>query len=140
MFLLLMGDQVLDEAALRALLAGAVRRRWSTPARTPQSLAKVPGLSSRSAGSSPSARVGSRAQGAGAGSAGGLVFFPVGPRRRWGATRGGRGRCPAPPLWFSAGGTMPEGSYWQDVDTPADVAHVQAMLRGSLAKPAAVRS
>jgi len=35
---------------------------------------------------------------------------------------------------------MPEGSYWQDVDTPADVAHAQAMLRGSLAKPAAVRS
>jgi len=32
---------------------------------------------------------------------------------------------------------MPEGSYWQDVDTPADVAHAQAMLRGSLAKPAA---
>jgi CDP-L-myo-inositol myo-inositolphosphotransferase len=31
---------------------------------------------------------------------------------------------------------MPEGSLWQDVDTPADVAHAQAMLRRSLAKAA----
>lgn len=88
MFLLLMGDQVLDEAALRALLAGAVRRRWSTPARTPQSLAKVPGLSSRSAGSSPSARVGSRAQWTAARSARRLVCLPVRSRQPLRATTG----------------------------------------------------
>ncbi len=30
---------------------------------------------------------------------------------------------------------MPRGSYWQDVDTPADVSHAQAKLRRSLTKP-----
>jgi 1L-myo-inositol 1-phosphate cytidylyltransferase / CDP-L-myo-inositol myo-inositolphosphotransferase len=137
MFLVLTGDHILDEAALRALLAAGGPAALVDPDPDPTVLAE--GTRAVLAGGRIIAFGKSRESGlvdCGAFCAPATLFAC----QVEAAAEGDYGLAGA--LTRLAGRVsvqavpMPEGSYWQDVDTPADVAHAQAMLRRSLSKPA----
>jgi 1L-myo-inositol 1-phosphate cytidylyltransferase / CDP-L-myo-inositol myo-inositolphosphotransferase len=137
MFLLLTGDHVLDEAALRALLAAGGPAALVDPDPDPTVLAE--GTRAVLAGGRIIAFGKSRESSlvdCGAFCAPATLFdcqveaAAEGDYGLAGALTRLAGRVPVQAV------PMPEGSYWQDVDTPFDVAHAQAMLRRSLAKPA----
>ena len=137
MFLLLTGDHVLDEAALRALLAAGGAAALVDPDPDPTVLAE--GTRAVLAGGRIIAFGKSRESrlvDCGAFCAPATLFAcqveaaAEGDYGLAGALTRLAGRVPVQAV------PMPEGSYWQDVDTPFDVAHAQAMLRRSLAKPA----
>ena len=137
MFLVLTGDHVLDEAALRALLDAGGPAALVDPDPDPTVLAE--GTRVVLAGGRIIAFGKSRESGlvdCGAFCAPATLFAcqveaaAEGDYGLAGALTRLAGRVPVQAV------LMPEGSYWQDVDTPADMAHAQAMLRRSLAKPA----
>jgi CDP-L-myo-inositol myo-inositolphosphotransferase len=137
MFLVLAGDHVLDEKTLRALLAAGGPAALVDPEPDPTVLAE----------GTRAVISGGRVIAFGKNQESGLVdcgAFCVpatlfacqveaaaeGDYGLAGALTRLAGRVPVQAV------PVPDGAYWQDVDTPADVAHAQDMLRRSLAKPA----
>ena len=136
MFLLLTGDHVLDEAALRALLDTAGPAALVDPNPDPTVLAE--GTRAVLAGGRITAFGKSRESGlvdCGAFCMPAALFAcqveaaAEGDYGLAGALTRLASRVPVQAV------PVPEGAYWQDVDTPADVAHAHDMLRRSLAKP-----